>query len=497
MVDGLRKPRPVMPSTPLSIRRSCALVASLVAALVAPVAAVAAVTPPVARQPVSGLGSLSQLPGSSGCLVDRSKTRSGCTPVRALRGPAPFLGSHALAISPDGRNVYVTSSKSNAIAIFTRDIKTGVLRQRSGTSGCIALAGANGCARAAGLALPNSVSVSPDGRNVYATSLGSNAVVSFRRNPSTGALAYLGGGAGCIANAAGAGCIAGRALDGPDAVTVSPNGANVYVAAFIGSAVAVFSRNPSTGVLTQPTDDTGCLVEIPTAGCTTDLALGNPEGVAVSPDDANVYVAAPGSNAVDTFTRNPSTGALTQATDGTGCIVNTALAGCTTGVQLAGADALAVSPDGASVYVTSFGSNSVTAFTRATNTGQLTQLTGTSACVINLLAVNCSLGRKLSSPEGLAVSPDGASVYVTAFTSGALDVFNRNADSGAVTQKFRAPGCLLGNPPPGCLRGRGLSGASSVAVSPDGRYVYSAAFRSASVGIFRRVTRSVTRRHRS
>jgi DNA-binding beta-propeller fold protein YncE len=463
----------------------------MVVALVAPAAALAATTPPVAHQPVSALGSLSQLSGSSGCLVDRSKTSSGCTPVRALRGPAPILGSHALAISPDGRNVYVASSRSNAITIFTRDIRTGALRQRSGTSGCIALGGASGCARAVGLAVPNSVTVSPDGRDVYATSVGSNAVVSFRRNPSTGALSQLGG--GCIANAARPGCIAGRALDGPDAITVSPNGENVYVAAFIGSALAVFTRNPSTGVLTQPSDTTGCLVEAPTAGCTTGLALGNPEGVAVSPDDANVYVAAPGSNAVDAFTRNSSTGALTQATDGTGCIVGTALGGCTTGVQLAGADALAVSPNGASVYVTSLGSNSVTTFSRATNTGQLTQLTGTSACVINLLAVDCSLGRKLSSPEGLAVSPDGANVYVTAFTAGALDVFNRNADSGAVTQKFRAPGCLLGSPPPGCLLGRGLSGASSVAVSPDGRDVYSAGFRGDSVGIFRRVTRSMTR----
>ncbi|MDT7553276.1 MAG: hypothetical protein QOI16_1812, partial [Pseudonocardiales bacterium] len=59
----------------------------MVIALVAPTAALAAQTPPVARQPVSALGSLLQLPGSSGCLVDHSKTGSGCTPVRALRGP--------------------------------------------------------------------------------------------------------------------------------------------------------------------------------------------------------------------------------------------------------------------------------------------------------------------------------------------------------------------------------------------------------------------------
>jgi DNA-binding beta-propeller fold protein YncE len=462
-------------------------------ALVAPAGALAAGTPPVARQPVSALGSLSQLSGSGGCLVDRSKTGTGCARVRALRGPAPFLGSHALAISPDGRNVYVASSGSHAIAVFTRNRRTGALSQTTGAAGCIAPAGANGCARAVGLAVANSVTVSPDGKNVYATSVGSNAVLSFRRHPSTGALTQLGAGAGCITNAARSGCVTGRALDGPDGITVSPNGDNVYVVAFTGSSVAVFTRNPSTGALTQPSDTTGCLVETPIAGCTTGLALGNPEGVTVSPDGANVYVAAPGSDAVDTFARNSSTGALTQATDGTGCIVSTALTGCTTGTQLAGADAVAVSPDGASVYVPSLVSNSLTTFTRDADTGQLTQLTGTSACVINLLAVGCSLGRMMSGPEGLAVSPDGASVYVTAFTSAALDVFNRNADSGAVTQKPRAPGCLVGSAVPGCLVARGLQGASSVAVSPDGRNVYSAGFASDSVGIFRRVTRSMTR----
>jgi DNA-binding beta-propeller fold protein YncE len=476
-----------------SIRNHCALAALLVIALAAPAAALATTPPTGNHQPVTALGSVLQLQGRSGCLVDRSQARSQCTHVRALGGPAPFLGSHALAISPDGRNVYVASSRSHAIAVFTRNSHTGALSQNSGTAGCIALAGANGCARAVGLAVPNSLIVSPDGKNVYATSVGSNTVISFRRNPSTGALTQLAGGVGCIANAAKPGCVTGRAIDGPDGITISPDGENVYVAAFIGSSVAVFTRNPSTGALTQPADTTGCLVETPTANCTTALALGEPEGVTVSPDGANVYVAAPGSNAVDTFARNSSTGALTQPTDGTGCIAATALTGCTTGVQLAGADALTVSPDGANVYVTSALSNSLTTFTRSSTTGQLTQLTGTSACVINLLAVGCSLGRVLSDPEGLAVSPDGATVYVTAFKSGALDVFNRNADTGAVMQKPRAPGCLLGNPTPGCLLGQGLRGASSVAVSPNGRNVYSAAFGSDSVGIFRRVTKAMTR----
>jgi DNA-binding beta-propeller fold protein YncE len=143
--------------------------------------------------------------------------------------------------------------------------------------------------------------------------------------------------------------------------------------------------------------------------------------------------------------------------------------------------------------VTSVLSDSVTAFTRAPSTGLLAQQTGTSACLVYVLAVGCSLGQALSAPEGLAVSPDGANVYTTAFASGALDVLDRSAESGALTQKPRRPGCLTMGIPQTCALGRGLRGASSVTVSPDGRYVYAAAFASSAVSVFKRVTKTASR----
>jgi hypothetical protein len=104
----------------LPIRASSALCAPVVlaalTALTIPADALGGPTPKPSRPPVTTLGTLAQLPGASGCLVDRSVPRAGCRSVRALRGPAPFLGSEAIAISPDGRNVYVASSASNAIA---------------------------------------------------------------------------------------------------------------------------------------------------------------------------------------------------------------------------------------------------------------------------------------------------------------------------------------------------------------------------------------------
>jgi DNA-binding beta-propeller fold protein YncE len=463
----------------------------VVAGLVAQASDVTAQTRPGGRAPVVRRGTLTQLSGSNGCLADRSaRRRSGCTVVRALSGPGPFRGSRAVAVSPDGGNVYVAASDANAIAVFARDARSGALRQRPGTAGCIAAAGAGGCARARSLTGPNSVAVSGDGKTVYATSFRSDAVAVLRRNRATGALRQAKGRSGCVSGRAGTtGCTAVRALDGPDVVAVSPDGRNVYVGSFVGNAIAVFDRDASSGALSQPADGGGCIAAAATDGCATGLALNAPEGMAISGDGMTVYVATAVSNAVVVLTRNGSTGTLSQATDGSGCIVAAPLAGCTTGTQLAGANAVAVSPRGDSVYATSLTSNSVTSFARTPSTGTLAQLSGTSACVISLLAVGCSLGRAFSAPEGLAVSPDGATVYATAFGSGSVVVLDRDAGSGALKQKPRRPGCLVKAARQQCLRGRALLGASSIAVSPDGRNVYATAFASDAVAVFRRAAR--------
>jgi DNA-binding beta-propeller fold protein YncE len=115
-------------------------------------------------------------------------------------------------------------------------------------------------------------------------------------------------------------------------------------------------------------------------------------------------------------------------------------------------------------------------------------MTGTSACVLDTLAVGCSLGRALEGPEGLVVSPEGASVYATSFASGAVDVFNRDGQSGALVQKPRSPGCESSRPAPECVRARALLGVSSAAISPDGRNLYAAAFKSDALAVFRRAT---------
>jgi DNA-binding beta-propeller fold protein YncE len=430
-------------------------------------------------------GLLRQPRGREGCLAAGKKHAGSCARARALAGPGPFMGSEAIAISPDDRGVYVAASGSDAIAVFARNSRSGTLRQPKGAAGCVAAKAAHGCAPAIGLLGPNSVAISPDGRYVYATSREGASVTSFHRNRKTGALRQLPpSSAGCISGLPIPGCAAGRALSGPDVVAISPDGRNLYVGAFFGNAVAAFARNPENGALTQLEGTAGCIA-LATSGCATGVALGAVEGLAVSPDGTAVYATAAVSNAVAVLGRNPATGALGQATNGTGCITDAASTGCATGVELAGANAVATSSRGGRVYVTSLFSNSVTAFTQ-TEPATIVQNTGPAGCLVFMRSTGCSFGRAMVAPEGIAVSPDGANAYVAAFETGALDVLERDPASGALAQKPGVGGCLAPKSVPGCAPGRALAGVSSVAVSPNGRNVYSTAFGSNAVDVFRR-----------
>src|SRR6478736_4512018 len=110
-------------------------------------------------------------------------------------------------------------------------------------------------------------------------------------------------------------CAKGHGLIQADAVAVSPDQTGVYAAAGgtsrAGSnAVVSFARDAATGALKE----TGCTSDDGGDGlCTDGDALGGANDVAISPDGANVYVASGTSNALAWFDRDKMTGALTQA----------------------------------------------------------------------------------------------------------------------------------------------------------------------------------------
>jgi 6-phosphogluconolactonase (cycloisomerase 2 family) len=371
---------------------------------------------------------------------------------------------------------------------------TGELTQLNGQSGCISYTGTSGaCVLGDGLVGAAWVEISQDGKYVYVASFNSSTVATFSRNPNTGVLTQLPGTQGCVGDTGdGVNCAHGNGLSGAVSLALSPDGNQLY-AVSRNNSLAIFSRNASTGVLTQPVGTAGCFAD-PGDGitCTQAHALHGPRSVTVSPDGKTVYVGARDSSAVAVFSRNLTTGALTQLVGLAGCVSNDGTGGlCAQGVGLVGARGVKVSPDNENVYVASEGdgvnsNGALLVFSRNPSTGVLAQLSGATGCFApDGNGQTCALARGLHTAISVDVSPNGNNVYVAARDSSSIAVFSRTPN-GALTQLSGSAGCVQQIPvsDPTCASGQGLNQVVFVSVSADGYNVYAAAQVSNAVTIF-------------
>jgi DNA-binding beta-propeller fold protein YncE len=79
---------------------------------------------------VAQTGALTQLSGTDAC-ISEDGTGGDCADGVGL------AGSLGVAVSNDGRNVYVAAQESSAVAVFERDRGTGALTQLPGTDACV------------------------------------------------------------------------------------------------------------------------------------------------------------------------------------------------------------------------------------------------------------------------------------------------------------------------------------------------------------------------
>lgn len=225
----------------------------------------------------------------------------------------------------------------------------------------------------------------------------------------------------------------------PEDVAVSPDGRHVYAVFFLPSALAVWARDPATGALEH--------VETQKNGISGVEHMSGPFSLVVSPDGAHVYAATFSSDAVVAFSRDPETGALDflQAVrDGVGGFDGLDQLGGSADRILA-PGALAVSPDGGSLYVAGAADDAVAALSRDPETGLLgfleAELDGEAGV------------QGLQGAKGLALSPDGLHLYATGDQDERLAVFERDA-SGLLTF---AEALETGAVPSGSLRNQSLA----------------------------------------
>lgn len=433
---------------------------------------------------------LAQKPGPMGCVTETSLSGQ-CEDGAGLVAPM------ALAISPDGKNVYSVDESWDSVATLTRNPADGSLRPISDPSGCLSSRASfyPDCTHARELDGARDVAVSPDGKNVYVAAPAGNAVAVLDRDQGDGHLTQSSGDDGCVSGSGAAGCLEGRAVDEPTSVVVSPDGKNVYVGSeALGGGIAIFNRDPDSGDLTQEPGAAGCVNETGTSCANGLTEMVGIETLEISPDGKTLYALSPARDAVTLYSRDADTGALTPLPAPTGCIVGAAADGCTVATGLGEPRALAFSSagEGETAYLASERRDAILVFDRNGATGALSQKPGTAGCVSNTglsdpmqagTAGDCANGVAMDAIDSVAVLPDGSALYATTGESDGVVVFERAAD-GTIAQRPGSAGCItetgfedvdLPWTEGTCEDGRALLQADGVVASEDGMHVYTSA----------------------
>lgn len=341
---------------------------------------------------------------------------------------------NSIAVSADGANVYATSLLGG-LTSYARDSASGVLTIKAVYSNDIS-------AGVVGLTEPWRVMVSPDDLYVYVLSRGEDALTLFQRNIGNGSLEFIASYQNGSDNIS--------SMVKPGGLVISPDGKHLYVvnsgrAAEPGSVVS-FSRN-TNGRLT--------FLDAFKDGVNDIEGLSTAQDIAITPDGKNLYVVSNnvvGSNnkGLVQFSRDAESGQLYFLPS------NLSITG------VVGGQAIAVSPDGQQVYVTRDAASTLAMFNRDAVSGQLTQ------------AEEYTDIAEARSDDllGVAITPDGGQVMVSSYdiplgdSSSAVHVYRRNPLDGTLSlagSRLHQSGVL-----------DGLKSVSALAFTPNGDQMFTA-----------------------
>jgi DNA-binding beta-propeller fold protein YncE len=201
---------------------------------------------------------IAQKPTFAGCLSEGNV--ANCTDVDGLAGD-----SFGLDVSPDGNHVYVAFRSPGGVSIFKRAGDGTLAPIVTGPAGgCISANGASGGVGGRCVVGGNSLSesfvtaLSPDGRFVYVG--GPLGFTSFRRNEASGGLTQtqcFGTGTGCAAVPVGLSYVFDLA--------VTAAGDELIAAAYNSETVVSFQRDPGSGALSLRPGTRGCISRTGTA----------------------------------------------------------------------------------------------------------------------------------------------------------------------------------------------------------------------------------------
>ncbi|WP_144036513.1 beta-propeller fold lactonase family protein, partial [Sphingobacterium psychroaquaticum] len=304
-----------------------------------------------------------------------------------------------------------------------------------------------------GLSGVSDIAVSADGKFVYSAAYSNSAVVCFNRDVYTGKLTY----SSIIRN--GIGGITG--IVSAFSIAASSDNKSIYVASPSGNITA-FSRDVTSGALS--------FVNTVRAGIGNAMTIGGFVSVYVSPDGKWVYgIGGQTSLGIAVFSRNPDTGAITfiqqQVHAANGNELNQDYSPTSSPIKN-----IATSKDGQFLYVTATISNTVSVYSIHQTTGFLT--------LVKVYKDGASGVDGIMGASSLLLSPDGKFLYVSGQKENAIAIFSVDQNTGMLTYVNKVANNVGGI--------TSLNGVRSLAVSPDGKYVYASAITSNAVTAFRR-----------
>jgi hypothetical protein len=307
-----------------------------------------------------------------------------------------------------------------------------------------------------GLDKVRNLAIDANGESLHATSGQDDSLSHFSRDTGTGALTYVDcltaeTGTGSAGTAACTDILPGTVTNGtnsgfdnPQAVTISPNGASVYVGSGNDASITRFSRTAGTGAIAwQDCFSADSNVGVDCTHLSGDMAEGSDTGfanlraVAVSPDGSSLYAISFDDASIVHFSRDAGTGALTfvsclsgdtqtgpiSGTDDCSLIPNATPQGLDSGWGSPGIlPNLAIKSDGTQVFFGTTSDHSVVALDRNVGTGALSfrrcissETESATNCALISPAASNGTGTALHQVDSLAMSPDGKSVYTTSF----------------------------------------------------------------------------------
>ncbi|MCB1560093.1 MAG: beta-propeller fold lactonase family protein [Xanthomonadales bacterium] len=260
---------------------------------------------------------------------------------------------------------------------------------------------------------------------------------------------------------------AGGQLVQPGAIAVTADGRYAYATSEAMDSLLLFSRDAQSGRLTYITSYSASGVGAPLDGV---------RDVVLSPDDKHVYAASRADNAVVAFSRDGMTGELT--------LVGSVQQGVSGATGLTGSTALAISPDGRSLYAVGSTDSSLAVLARDTGSGALSFVEAEVNGADDVADTGASVAN-MDRPSAVVVAPDGKQVYVSASFGNAVVVFGRTDAQGSTDDGKLS---FITSHSDGLLGVDGLSGASDLLITPDGTQLYASGEAEDAVVLFNRAS---------